>query len=117
MAKKNPSLKWNITYGSGGVSGFMSIDQLSISGDVDGKQALVAKDYVFGEVTNEQGLSFLFGKMDGIAGMAYQSISVLQTQPFFNALFDQKQVENNVFSFYMTKHKGTDVSVAVFSDS
>lgn len=60
---------FNITYGSGAVTGFLSQDTNSVGGiDVKGQ--------VFGEVTSESGLSFLFGKTDGIVGMAFPSIAV-----------------------------------------
>ena len=44
---------------------------------------LVAEDFVFGEVTKAKGTSFLVSGMEGILGLAFQSISVLDLPVFF----------------------------------
>ena len=62
---------YNIRYGSGPVSGFLSEDSVSVGG-------LVVKHQTFAEVTNVKGLgpAFAVGQFDGILGMAFKSISV-----------------------------------------
>nr|CAG4710427.1 unnamed protein product [Naegleria fowleri] len=97
---------FNITYGSGAVTGFLSQDTNSVGGiDVKGQ--------VFGEVTSESGLSFLFGKTDGIVGMAFPSIAVDGVTPLFNNIMAQKLVDQNLFSFYLSKTPGSTASAMI----
>ena len=98
--------KFNITYGSGGVNGFLSQDALSCGG-------IPVKGQVFGEVMSEQGLAFLFGKSDGIVGMAFPSISVDGVTPMFNNMMNQKLVDKNLFSFYLSKTSGSTASAMI----
>ena len=65
---KNGSV-FEIMYGSGPVSGFLSYDDVNFGG-------LVAKQQEFAEVNvvSGLGLAFLVGKFDGILGMAFDSI-------------------------------------------
>jgi len=51
----------------------------------------------FGEVTKASGTSFLVGKMDGIIGLGYDTISVDGLPTFF----DQVNLEDKSFSFYL----------------
>lgn len=51
----------------------------------------------FGEVTKASGTSFLLGKMAGIMGLAYDTISVDGLPTFF----DQVGLEDKSFSFYL----------------
>ena len=94
----------DIQYGSGGIKGFLSIDTLTCGG-------IKVQGQTFGEVTSEQGLSFLFAKMDGIVGMAYPSISADSVTPMFDLMMQQKAVESGVFHFYLSKDDGSQDSV------
>jgi cathepsin D len=93
-----------IEYGSGGISGFLSIDTLTCGG-------IQVPGQVFGEVTSEEGLSFLFAKMDGIVGMAFASIAVDGVTPMFDNMIAQKTVESGLFHFYLSKDDGSPDSV------
>jgi len=55
---------FNITYGSGGVSGYFSTDSVTIGN-------LTAKSVSFGETLFESGAAFLASKFDGICGLGY----------------------------------------------
>ncbi|KAL9649753.1 hypothetical protein ABK040_009568 [Willaertia magna] len=102
--------KFNITYGSGAVNGYLSQDAVSVGG-------LTVKNQVFGEVTSESGLSFLFGKTDGIVGLAFDKISVDGVTPLFYNLVSQGLVDQHLFSFYLSKTPGSDASAMILGGS
>jgi cathepsin D len=102
--------KLHIQYGSGAIDGFLSNDVVTVA-------SLSVQNQGFAEVTAEQGLSFLFGKLDGIAGMAFPSIAVEGVVPLWNNLVAQKLVESNVFSFYLSKISGDTRSAMILGGS
>lgn len=65
---------------------------------------LVAKDFAFGEVTSVAGISFLASPMDGILGLAWDSISQGGIPTFFTA---QDTSDDRSFSFYLS-HLGEE---------
>ncbi|EMD33738.1 hypothetical protein CERSUDRAFT_56642 [Gelatoporia subvermispora B] len=83
---------FEIQYGSGSMQGIVSQDTLSI-GDLN----ITNQD--FAEATKEPGLSFTFGKFDGILGLAYNSISVNYITPPFYNMVEQGLLDNPIFSF------------------
>ncbi|KAG5864751.1 hypothetical protein JTB14_001081 [Gonioctena quinquepunctata] len=87
--------KFDIAYGSGSLSGFMSSDSVEIAG-------LSATDQLFAEATQKPAI--IAGKFDGILGMAFERISVNNVKPVFNNLVDQKVVSDPVFSFYLNRN-------------
>ncbi|KAI0304122.1 endopeptidase [Russula brevipes] len=89
--KKNGS-HFEIQYGSGSMEGFVSGDNLRI-GD------LTIKDQLFAEALKEPGLTFAFGKFDGILGLAYDTISVNHVPPPFYEMINQGLIDKPVFSF------------------
>jgi len=88
--------KFDIRYGSGSVSGFLSEDTVTL-GD------LSVSGQVFAEVTAEPGLAFIAGKFDGILGLAFDSISVDHVTPVWYNLLSQGLVSKKSFSFWMSK--------------
>lgn len=78
--KKNGT-KFDIKYGSGGISAFVSNDIISFGG-------VTVKNIDFGEATKLEGVSFLASKFDGILGMAFQNLSVLGMKPVYQAMFE-----------------------------
>ncbi len=98
--------KFNITYGSGAVSGYVGQDVATVGG-------LTATGVLFGQVTHLTGLSFLASKFDGILGMAWPRISVNNLPLVFDLLFQQGKVDGNSFSFYLTKEPGVEGSAMV----
>ncbi|OAA50549.1 vacuolar protease A [Metarhizium rileyi] len=102
--QKNGS-SFEIKYGSGSLSGFVSQDVVSI-GD------LKIKGQDFAEATEEPGLAFAFGKFDGILGLGYDTISVNKIVPPFYQMMKQKLLDEPVFAFYLGS--GEEGSEAVF---
>lgn len=98
--------KFNITYGSGAVSGFVGQDTTFFAG-------LPAKNSLFAQITTLHGISFLASKFDGILGMAWPSISVNGLPLIFDLLVKQGQIEGNSFSFYLTRIAGSNGSALV----
>ncbi|CAF9917474.1 MAG: Vacuolar protease A [Gomphillus americanus] len=85
---------FEITYGSGSLSGFVSNDIVKIG-------SLEIKGQDFAEATNEPGLAFAFGRFDGILGLGYDTISVNKIVPPFYNLVNQKLIDEPIFSFYL----------------
>jgi len=86
---------FDIRYGSGSLSGFVSQDTMTI-GDI------TIKGQDFAEATSEPGLAFAFGRFDGILGLGYDTISVNGIVPPFYKMMEQKLVDEPVFAFYLT---------------
>jgi len=105
--KKNGT-SFEIQYGSGSLSGFVSNDVMSI-GDIK------IKNQDFAEATNEPGLAFAFGRFDGILGLGFDRIAVNQMVPPHYQMVNQKLIDEPVFAFYLgdTNDSGDD-SEAVF---
>jgi hypothetical protein len=96
---KSNGQSFNITYGSGSLSGYLSEETLSVG-------SLSVPNQVFAEATNEPGLAFQLGKFDGIMGMAWPSISVDQVKPPIQNMIEQKIIDKGVFSFYLPSTSG-----------
>ena len=105
--KKNGS-SFEIKYGSGELSGFVSQDTVQI-GDIK------VKHQDFAEATQEPGLAFAFGQFDGIMGLGHDTISVNRIVPPFYNMLDQGLLDEPVVSFYLsdTNNDG-DESEAMF---
>jgi saccharopepsin len=105
--KKNGT-SFEIRYGSGSLSGYVSNDVFQI-GD------LKVKHQDFAEATSEPGLAFAFGRFDGIMGLGYDTISVNKIVPPFYNMMDQGLLDEPVFAFYLgdTNNDGEE-SVATF---
>ncbi|CAG8972594.1 hypothetical protein HYALB_00005363 [Hymenoscyphus albidus] len=105
--KKNGT-EFEIRYGSGSLSGFVSEDVMTI-GD------LKVKSQLFAEATNEPGLAFAFGRFDGILGLGFDTISVNKIVPPFYNMVEQGLLDEPVFAFYLgDANSEGDESEAVF---
>lgn len=91
--KKNGS-EFEIRYGSGSLSGFVSQDTVQI-GDMK------IKNVDFAEATSEPGLAFAFGRFDGILGLGYDTIAVNHITPPFYRMMNEGHVDEPVFAFYL----------------
>eukprot|EP00948_MAST-09A_sp_MAST-9A-sp1_P004276 g4276.t1 len=88
---------FNIRYGSGPVSGFMSADKMDLG------NGFVVDDYTFAEVNNTKGLgkAYTIGKFDGILGLGWDRLSVNKVKTPFQAVIDSGLVEDQSFSFFL----------------
>jgi cathepsin D len=78
------------------MSGFLSQDKVTVAN-------LTVPDLVFAEATEQPGNAFVNSVFDGILGMAWPSIAVDQTMPFFNKLVKEGLIPQPVFGFYLDR--------------
>jgi cathepsin D len=86
---------WAIEYGSGNVSGYTSQDTVTWTD-------MSIQNVLFAEATTLSGTSFIVSKMDGILGMAYQTISVNNMPTVLTLAHQQGLLDTQAFSFYLT---------------
>lgn len=103
---KENGTSFEIRYGTGSMKGFVSNDDVSI-GDIK------IKHLDFAEATEEPGLTFAFGKFDGIMGLAYDTISVNHMTPAFYEMANQGLIDKRVMSFRVGPSE-EDPGTAVF---
>jgi len=94
--------KFEIMYGSGPVSGFLSNDIVNMGG-LNVQQTFAEIDVVSG-----LGLAYAFGKFDGILGMAFPSISVDGIPTVFDNMMNQGLVQAPQFAFYLGTEDGME---------
>jgi len=90
--------EFNISYGSGSVSGYVSQDVAKFSPDITATMK-------FGEIQRVHGAAFLTSAMDGILGLGFSTISVNHLPTFMDSTED---LEDKSFAFYL--HNNPDES-------
>lgn len=88
--------KFEIQYGSGSLSGFISTDVLTFGG-------IKVVDQGFAEAVDEPGLTFVAAKFDGILGMGFPLLSVKGVIPPFDNLIARNLVDQPLFSFWLNR--------------
>lgn len=93
--------RFNLTYGSGPVSGFLSEDTIQF-----GEYAI--QGGTFAEITDAKGLGlgYAAGKFDGILGLAFQGLSVDNVTCPLQMLTERKLWNHEVFAFYLVSQTG-----------
>ena len=100
---------FSIQYGSGSMSGFTSIDTLSIGG-------LLLPNVTFAEATEEPGIAFAMTKFDGILGLGYPALSVDGSTPIFSSLYSTGDLAEPIFAFYLRRTSARSAGLSDPSD-
>jgi len=90
--------EYKVQYGSGPVEGVFSKDTVTV-GSIDVKGQLFAEvsKVSFGPLN----IAFAAGKFDGLLGLGFKSISQYQIPTPFEAMIEQKLIDEPVFAFYL----------------
>jgi hypothetical protein len=90
--------EYKVQYGSGPVQGVFEKDTVTV-GNIDVKDQLFAivNQVSFGPLN----IAFAAGKFDGLLGLGFKSISEYNIPTPFEAMIDQKLIDEPVFAFYL----------------
>mmetsp|Transcript_9686 Transcript_9686/g.27182 ORF Transcript_9686/g.27182 Transcript_9686/m.27182 type:complete len:410 (+) Transcript_9686:87-1316(+) len=88
---------FEIQYGTGRLSGFLSQDTLTWSD-------MVVTGQTFAEATEEPGITFIAARFDGILGLAFPSIAVDEVMPPWQNTIAQGLVDEQIFQFWLSRN-------------
>ena len=94
---KEDGKDFEIMYGSGSVSGYWSVESVTLADDLE------ITGQRFAEIQDAGGLGFAYalGKFDGILGLGFTAISIDNTPTVFENAISQNLVDQPIFSFYL----------------
>ena len=88
--------RWSIEYGEGKASGYLSSDVVTLAGRS-------VATHLFGEaVEYSDNFRNVNDPTDGILGLSFGAISESRAPTLIDALFQQRQIDARMFSFYLT---------------
>ncbi|KAL7982607.1 hypothetical protein Chor_010205, partial [Crotalus horridus] len=99
--------QFSLRYGTGHLMGISSKDVVQIS-----NISIEAQD--FGESLLEPGNTFVSAYFDGVLGLAYPNLSVVEAVPVFDNMMRQNLVEQPVFSFFLNRDGTKDGGELIF---
>ena len=104
---------FHITYGSGDVQGYFSVDTVTLAQDI------VVHNQKFAEVQNAGGLGigYIMGKFDGILGLGFEGLSLGGAPTVFKNAIDQGVVNMPVFAFDLGDEADGELTIGGYDDS
>ncbi|XP_015667270.2 cathepsin E-like [Protobothrops mucrosquamatus] len=99
--------QFSLRYGTGHLMGISSKDVVQISN-------ISIEDQDFGESLLEPGNTFVSAYFDGVLGLAYPNLSVVEAIPVFDNMMRQNLVEQPVFSFFLNRDGTKDGGELIF---
>jgi hypothetical protein len=97
--------KWSIEYGTGSANGFLGQDTVRF-GDAGGDQLVVPKT-TFGQATSIASF-FAQDPIDGILGLAFQTLAVDNVKPPLVEAIDQGLLDQPLFTVYLQEKGNVD---------
>eukprot|EP00587_Corethron_hystrix_P000793 CAMPEP_0113309584 /NCGR_PEP_ID=MMETSP0010_2-20120614/7569_1 /TAXON_ID=216773 ORGANISM="Corethron hystrix, Strain 308" /NCGR_SAMPLE_ID=MMETSP0010_2 /ASSEMBLY_ACC=CAM_ASM_000155 /LENGTH=554 /DNA_ID=CAMNT_0000164865 /DNA_START=258 /DNA_END=1925 /DNA_ORIENTATION=+ /assembly_acc=CAM_ASM_000155 len=104
--------KFDITYGSGSVSGTFALETIDLGG-------LEVKGQRFGMISDAGGLGvgYTMAKFDGILGLGFTSISIDGATTVFENAIDQSVVPEPIFAFYLGDEEDGELTFGGYDES
>jgi len=104
---------FEITYGSGSVTGTMAADVVTLAPD------LAVNEQLFAMINDAggMGIAYLLGKFDGIFGLAFDSISVDGAPTVIGNAIEQGLLDQPVFSFYIGNEQDGELTIGGYDNT